>query len=59
MEAFEYGQAVLRKSVFLDQLGEKYADRAKAAPPVGDELILNETHLYDDGAVYTAKRRTS
>lgn len=59
-EPFEYDQAVLRKSVFLDQLGEKYMDfafkAARAADPAA-ELILNETHLYDSGPVYTAKRQ--
>lgn len=59
-EPFEYDQATLRKSVFLDQLGEQYIDfafnAAHAADP-GAELVLNETHLYDSGDVYTAKRK--
>ena len=59
-EPFEYDDAVLRPSVFLDQLGEKYMDfafhAARAADPTA-ELVLNETHLYDSGAVYTAKRQ--
>jgi endo-1,4-beta-xylanase len=58
-EPFEYDSPALRKSVFLDKLGEQYMDlafrTARAADPKC-QLVLNETHLYEMGDVYTAKR---
>lgn len=59
-EPFEYDSPEIRKSVFLNQLGEQYIDlafhTAHAADPAC-ELVLNETHLYEAGDVYDAKRK--
>ncbi|HTJ58447.1 MAG TPA: endo-1,4-beta-xylanase [Devosiaceae bacterium] len=59
-EPFEYDSPELRKMVFSEQLGEQYMDlafhTARAADPTG-QLVLNETHLYEPGDVYDAKRK--
>ncbi|MDR3471996.1 MAG: endo-1,4-beta-xylanase [Devosia sp.] len=59
-EPFEYDSAELRKSVFLEQLGEPYMDlafnTARAADPKA-ELVLNETHVFKQGDAYAAKRQ--
>lgn len=59
-EAFDYDAATLRKYVFLEQLGEGYIDfafrTARAVDPKC-ELVLNETHLFQPGAVYDEKRK--
>jgi endo-1,4-beta-xylanase len=58
-EPFEYDKPQQRKSVFLDKLGEQYFDVAFGAARAADpkcQLVLNETHLYEAGDVYSAKR---